>query len=415
MESGSLAGVAPIRVCFPFAGDKVGGSHVSAAKLIQNFDRRRVTPVVVLQQTDGALAPFLQREGIDYLRLPLSDVLSPGPSSLAGLPAYLTRTLPFLRRFLREGQFDVVHTNDARAHVNWGLAARLAGAKLVWHHRGDPDAKGANFLAPLIVHQMVTVSRFARPNRPLFPIRGRVSVIHSPFEQPSLVPDRRSARSALLAELGLPPETRVLGYFGNLVERKRPLLFVDIVHRIRQQHPQIPIVGCLFGIALAGRPDLEAAARQRAAALGIGDAIRLMGFRQPIEPYMAATDILLVPSIGEPFGRTLIEAMFLGTPVVAVDHGGNPEAIEDGRTGFLVEPENADAFVSPIVRLLSEPALFARIGKSAQDAALRSYSVAGHVEKIMDLYDRITGRGAREPRRQISKLLVERSDRSHAS
>ena len=50
----------------------------------------------------------------------------------------------------------------------------------------------------------------------------------------------------------------------------------------------------------------------------------------------------MVTARGEPFGRTLIEAMHLGTPVIATRHGGNPEAIEDGRNGFLVDPDDPD-------------------------------------------------------------------------
>ncbi|BDA82957.1 glycosyl transferase [Aureimonas sp. SA4125] len=389
----AVGGNAPIKVCFPFAGRDLGGSHISALRLVAGFDRARVSPVVVVQHNDGPLAALLAREHVPFVHLPIPEPLPRNASPVAAFRHYLTRVLPHLRRFLKRERFDVVHTNDGHTHATWGPAARLVGAKLVWHHRGDPEARGANRLAPLIAHHMVTVSHFSRPRRPWLPMARRLSVIRSPFEEMASPPDRTAAKAALLQELGLAPDTRVLGYFGVFVDRKRPLLFVDIVHRLRCDRPEIPVVGCLFGASALGGPDFEEAVRARAAALGIGSAIRLMGFRRPVEPFMAATDILIVPAIAEPFGRTLIEAMFLGTPVVATANGGNPEAIDDGRTGFLVEPENPAAFVPAIAGLLSDPALFSRIADTARDEARRSFDADDHVREVAGLYERILGGG----------------------
>jgi glycosyltransferase involved in cell wall biosynthesis len=377
----------PIRVCFPFVGDDVGGSHISALKLLQNLDAARVVPTVVLQESAGPLAAFLDREGQPYLRLPLPKPVPAERVTLGGLAAYVTSTLPHMRRFIRQQRFDIVHTNDGRSHVNWGIAARLSGARLVWHHRGDPDAKAANMLGPLIADRMVTVSRFSRPSRPIISLDGRLGVVHSPFGKPSAIPDRAAAKAALLAELGLSPGVRVLAFIGGLIERKRPILFVDIVHRFRQLHPEIPVVGCVFGNSPAGSHDVETAARAHCTELGLGEHVRFMGFRNPIEPFLAAADALVVPAIGEPFGRTLIEAMFLGTPVVATNHGGNPEAIEDERTGFLVAPDDADAFMEPLRRLLSDQTLWSRISRAALEEASSTYSVRRHIEKIMEIYD----------------------------
>lgn len=61
----------PIRVCFPFIGDDVGGSHISALKLIQNLDTSKVVPILVLQETAGPLAAFLQMEGQPFTGFPL--------------------------------------------------------------------------------------------------------------------------------------------------------------------------------------------------------------------------------------------------------------------------------------------------------------------------------------------------------
>ena len=71
---------------------------------------------------------------------------------------------------------------------------------------------------------------------------------------------------------------------------------------------------------------------------------RLMGPRFPIEQWMMGLDALVVPAVRETFGRTLVEAMLCGTPVVAADDGGHREIIRHGETGFLVQPDNPEAF-----------------------------------------------------------------------
>lgn len=389
----------PIIVCYPFvAADKIGGSHISALKLIQALDRSRVRPMVALHGPKGDFAAFLERQNVDFVIAPDVEILAPtgprerGKGRLAAAWTYLTDSVPRMRRFLRINGVEIVHTNDGRMHASWAFAARAAGAKLLWHHRGDPLARGANVMAPVLANHIITVSRFARPRRPILPIGHKWSVVHSPFDHPTAPPDRAQARAALVGELGCPPETRFLGYFGALVDRKRPVAFVEAVHAFIRRYPDIPVAGLLFGEARPGGQQVETVVRDRAAELGVADRIHLMGFRHPSEPYMCATDILLVPAVNEPFGRTLIEAMLLGTPVVATDHGGNPEAIVHGRTGFLVEADNPEAFVSPVHRLLSDPECWDRISAAAKDRALTSYSLAKHVELISNIYEKLARR-----------------------
>jgi glycosyltransferase involved in cell wall biosynthesis len=378
-----------IKVCFPFIGDEVGGSHISALKLVSNLDRKKINPLIVLHQNEGILADYIRRQGMDFVGLPKLEIMAPQArrgNANVKFWSFAFKTLPALRAFIKSNHVQIVHTNDGQIHATWALAARLAGAKLIWHHRADPDAKGVNYLAPILASHIVTVSRFSRPRRPIVPVINRLSVVHSPFEHPVHIPQKQAAGDAILRELGCPPETRLIGYFGGLIDRKRPVLFVDIIQQFSARYPEIPVVGLLFGENVPGGPDLDVAVRERARSLGIADRIYPMGFRQPIDPYMAGVDIMLVPAVNEPFGRTLIESMLLGTPVIATNHGGNPEAIRDGINGFLVEPENAEAFVQPMHALLTNKNLMHDISTAARASGLKDYGIPIHVERLTDIY-----------------------------
>jgi glycosyltransferase involved in cell wall biosynthesis len=212
----------------------------------------------------------------------------------------------------------------------------------------------------------------------------KCSVVYSPFDVARAQDlDRGACRARLVAELGCRPDSLLVGYFGNLVQRKRPLSFIDTIAAIRHRAPELNAIGVLFGKALDG---LEPVVRARAEELGIADRIHLMGFRYPGEPWMAALDLLVVTAVDEPLGRTLVEAMLLGTPVIAADSGGNPEAIRHKETGLLVRADSPDAFAEAAIALSRAPAMRASIVEEAKQDAAARFGVERHVTSITSIY-----------------------------
>lgn len=375
-----------ITVCFPFIGDLFGGSHLSALGLIKNLDRSRFTPLVVLQLPDGPVAEIFRREGIQFETAPAQHHLARGQRRDSAA-ATVVRTLPAFTKFLKARNVAIVHTNDGRTHITWGLAARLAGSKHLWHHRNDASSFGLRRVAPWLSNHVVAVSKFASPPPGFFSAASKCSVVHSPFDvNMTAGMERSDARSMVLAEIGAPPDTLLFGYVGTLVDRKRPVLFVEAIAALKRMAPEIKLAGLLLGNSLHG---LDEQAKSRAKALGIVDHVHFLGFRYPAEPWIAALDALLVTAVDEPLGRTLVEAMLLGTPVVAADSGGNPEAIEDGQTGLLVRPDDPDAFAKAGLKLLQDAQMRQHIVETARSNARSRFSVERHVREITRVYDEL--------------------------
>lgn len=374
-------------VCFPFVGDVVAGSHLSALGLIRNLTATSFLPLVVLHHCDGPLADVLKREKISFLQAPITSAPDRRSAKNGAAIASVLKLLPSLTRFLRENNVAIVHTNDGRAHLTWGLAAKLAGARLLWHHRGDPDAFGLRYVAPWLADRVVAVSKFASPRPGFLSAATKSSVIHSPFDLKTATQiDKAACRANLVAELNCPPETKLLGYVGSLVERKRPLLFVDSIDALSRGDPQGKYIGLFLGTPFNGLDEL---CKARAKELGISDKIKLMGFRYPGEPWLAALDALLVPAVNEPLGRTLVEAMLLGTPVIATRSGGNPEAIRNNETGILVEPDDPNAFADAIRALFHRPDKVASIVNQARADANARFGTARHVSAMTQVYNQL--------------------------
>ena len=97
---------------------------------------------------------------------------------------------------------------------------------------------------------------------------------------------------------------------------------------------------------------------------------------------------MLVPSWEEPFGRTIIEAMAMGVPVVATDVGGPPEILCAGvdHSGLVLPPRQPRLWAEEIQRLLGDPARLAQMAERGRSEARRRFGVERHVEAILGIY-----------------------------
>lgn len=385
MENDRPANPTARPVCFPFTGDVVGGSHFSVLGLVENLDPSRYVPVIVPQFPDGAVAKLFRDHGIrtetplHWTELPYDRNVSPWKI------AQVAKDIPSQIRYLRSRRYPVVHTNDGRTHATWALAARLSGARLLWHQRGDPGALGLRLAAPLLANQVVAVSQFASPRPGLWSAARKAQVVHSAFAT-DVQEDRASARAQLIDELGCDPRTVFIGFFGAFIPRKRPKLFMDAIAELAGRDLPRPVMGLMFGEAYDGgrtERELKDHGRQR----GMGNIVRQMGFRTPGPHWLAACDMLLVSAHGEPFGRTLIEAMLVGTPVVATASGGNIEALCEGRIGVLVPPEDAGALANGAQALIKRPEMARTLAATAMASAKSRFGDRVHAERIMAVYD----------------------------
>lgn len=255
----------------------------------------------------------------------------------------------------------------------------------LWHHREDPKTRGANLIAPIMADRLLSVSDFAVPQRARAHMKDRVSVVRSPFEFNFVPPDRMAHRSALCAEIGADPKDAVLiGYVGGLIARKRPEMFVRILKEARDAMPKRQVFGLMFGEVDRPGSTIVEEVKALADQLGVSDSLRLMGHRSPVAGPMSALDALIVSALDEPFGRTLIEAMDLGVPVIASRHGGNVEAISDGITGFLVPPDDPGIYANRVKALTGDPGLRGRVTEAARASVRERFAIetsVGAVEK----------------------------------
>ncbi|WP_334183516.1 glycosyltransferase family 4 protein [Novosphingobium sp.] len=365
------------RVVFPFTNEKIGGSHVSSFTLGTTLQRDHGVDVVVACPK-GSLIEQVARER-DFRVWPLDEQ----PAFRHGLVAE-ARLLPRrLGMLARQPKGTVVHNNDLSAQQSWGPAARLRGIACIYHNRAFNRPVLPNLMVMATAQRIVCISRAVEERLPDW-LRRRSVRIDNPFELPAEV-DGAALRRRFAEEFPIAREGPLIGFIGNFAERKRLRFFLEMARAMLPEMPRAVFV--IFGRAVdETQQDLEAFA----ARLGIADRVIFAGFRLPVEANIALLDLLAIPAIEEPLGRTPLEALMLGVPYVATDDAGLGETGRRFGGGLLV-PRGAGpgAFAATVVQALSTVRT-ADFGEARRHAR-ESLSAASHTAQILKVYEELLG------------------------
>jgi glycosyltransferase involved in cell wall biosynthesis len=338
-----------MKVFFPFVGDSIGGSYITVVRLIKALAHSSVEPLVALHRP-GVLAKYLDDVQVPYVFLPQSKYLT------AHKPRKVIRQFftiaPPLARFLREYNVDIVHVNDNRMYWTWPVPTLLARKKFLLHLRTltneahHPIHRKLMFKAHSIICDSEQVWNSLQPEH-----RVHATVIRSAIDWNRAIPNRIDARVQMQLRLGCAEGTAVIGFFANFIERKRPLMFVEVAACLARAYPG-PVVFVMFG---EDRDQFAQAVRTLAAERGIAKQLHIMGFDAAVEARMAGCDLLIVPAVREPLGLTLLEGCCVGTPVVAADDAGHREIFGTVLPEWLARPDDPAAFCKAALAIFRNP------------------------------------------------------------
>ena len=172
-----------------------------------------------------------------------------------------------------------------------------------------------------------------------------------------------------------------LTFVGRLHPKKGLDILLRAFNKAVQRKPGISWQLLILGDGSL-RSELEATARQ----LGIWDETRFCGYVDDVFPYLARTDIFVLPSYSEGVSNALLEAMSCGSPCIATDIAGNADVITDGENGLLVRCGEENDLATAIIRLVEKKELRARLGNEALETVKRSYSIESVTDRYVDLY-----------------------------
>jgi glycosyltransferase involved in cell wall biosynthesis len=361
------------------SGRHLYGGARQVAYLVEGLAARGIECVVVAPPDSGILEA-LPGEGV-----------TAAPTKMGGdLDAGLILRL---RELIRAEKPDLIHLHSRRgADLFGGVAGRLAGLPTVLSRRVDnPQSRLEVATKYPLFDRVMAISEAIRD---VVLSQGvpaeKVVCIRSAVRIPPAVP--REEGLATVREIlgvgerdsGEPDTGPFIGMMAQLIERKGHDLLLDAFPAVLQRHPSARLL-------LLGKGPLRERIETRVAEMGLGEAVRLPGFRSDLDRVRAGLDVVVHPATAEGLGVAVLEASGSGLPVVAGAHGGLPEIIEDGETGFLVDPTDPEALAGAISTLLADPDLRARMGAAGRARVTSLFSVERMVEEHVALYRDLLG------------------------
>ncbi len=369
------------------------GSGVSLLELSSRLPQDRYRPLVALPE-GGPLEKALRQRGVEVFVLPLGALRRTfRPDHIAGIMWHSLSAARRLARLVQEHRVLAVHTNNSHV-LSGAVAARIARVPHIIHVR-------ENILPPRVVSQGLSRLLFSLSDRVVVVSHGaaaeflgqrashaKVRVIYNGVDLSAFRTDLSPARAR--AELGWEVEPLHVGVIARLAPWKGHEVFLRAAALIADSSPRARFV--VVGDADTARNQAHKRHLQDLSArLGLSRRVRWVGFVSPVQPFIAALDVVVVPSVRpEPFGRSLIEAMAMERPVVATDHGGPPEILSGGG-GLLVPPGDHEAMASAVAGLLADREKRLSLSAVAREQARRRFNIDSHVQAVTDLYDELLG------------------------
>ena len=382
----------PRRVLYVSHTPVIGGAEHCLLDLLSELPDG-VTPLAAVPA--GPLGDELSRRGIAWWAVPATSTgLRPSASQLARGIAEALNAARKIRQIIRQNAVQLVHANSLRAAAVASLAAYPSGPPVLAHsHDSLPPSRLARLverIATLRGAHVLALSRDSAESIGPTISRGRIHVVGNGIDLRRFDPgriDRAQARARIL-----PREAPTLAVIAQLTPFKAQDDAVRALSSIREALPeaQLLLVGSRKFSSPGSRYDnqgFEAELTELVRARGLEECVHFLGERADVDEVMRAIDVLLVPSWNEPFGRVMLEAMAMGTPLVATARGGPADVIEDGRTGLLVPPRDPDALARAALRLLAEEHLREQVTAAARDA-VRRFELGEWASRVVELYAR---------------------------
>jgi glycosyltransferase involved in cell wall biosynthesis len=370
---GALTGGQRIRVVEVLATGTNGGAQEHVYSLLTRLDRGRYD-VSVVSLSSGSAVRKLQRAGFDVLVIDEPD----DAIAVGALAAHLV-----------EVRADVIHNHMFRAETV-GTRAAMALADIghrrpyvvsTVHSSRIRSQEDRQVLRDLTPHmdQLIAVSQMVerkledegRTTAPVTRIYNGVDL--SRYEQ-------QEACCTLPEEYGMEPGSQLVGVVARLEPEKGHPTLLEAWPRVLRAVPDAYLLIVGEG---SRREALEAQARE----LRIAHRVVFTGRRDDVPAVTAALDVAVLPSYREAQGLSVLEAMALSRPVVASNVGGIPEMIEDGVTGLLVPPHDAETLAGAITRLLRDHPYADTLARAGHDLVHDRFCIELMVEAIQTIYD----------------------------
>jgi len=375
--------------------NEIGGAERALLSVLERLDRAYWHPAVACPAT-GPLVTELKSLGV-----PTYPMIFPAWRKLTHVlwrvPAWLK-----LARLIQAIRPALVHVNDLYWAPQALLATRRRNIPVVVTVRQNLKLARVRQYRLDQAGFVVTVSDTARDVLIKTGVpTERVRTIYTGVDLDRLSPEFDG--SPVRKQLGILTETPVVGCLANVLEIKGHDILLQAFANIVKVHSTVHLL-------LVGRDTSSYGAEMHALAdrLGVAERTHFVGFQADVRPYIAAMNLVVLPSRSEGLPVALLECMAMAKPVVASAVGGIPEIVVDGVTGKLIQPEDTLALNSAMIELLSHPKLLREYGQKGMERVEISFALQSEINALESVYHHLLKDELSAGRRTSAKPALTR-------
>ena len=399
------------RILYIHHGGSLGGAPISLLFLLRQLDRSSYEPIV-LCLAGGPVVEHFRAAGVEtHIATDVSDFSQTelvwyGNTLLWQLPGKALRFLPSVvavRRYLHRFQPDLVHLNSSTLAAA-AQAAYSEETPIVWHIR-EPLARGyfglrRCWLRKRIARHATRVVAISEYDAAQLLPSDRIRIISNFVDFSTF--DRSIDSNAARAHLNMDRAQYVVTMLGGCSASKGTLPFVRALPLVRKKIPNArflvaglkPRVGASQPLPALLKRLTRADAYDRAvmsassSAIASG-ALRFLGARDDVPQLLAASDLLVFPSVVPHFARPVIEAGAMAKPVVASDLGGPRELVRHDETGLLIPSNDPHILADAIIGILSDEARAQAMGEAGYQLALKLFDARNNAARTFSIYEEL--------------------------
>jgi len=288
-----------------------------------------------------------------------------------------------LRQVIQREKVDIVHSHTAHGVALGAMGCLGTKAKLVITRHSDfrPRANLGTRWKYSRVDGLIAISSASRNAMIASGLSPEsITIVRGGSDQSNPI---TPASASTLASLGAIPGSPVVVQVSQLVQHKDPLTFVAAIDAARARVP-------LLRAILVGDGPLRASVERAVAEKGLGEHLRVAGYRTDADSLLAAADVVTLSSKEDALPSVLFDALVCGKPICATRAGGVPEIIEDKVSGLLSPVADGPALGESIGRVLNNPVLAQTLSAGAR-ARAREFSIERSVGRTIAVYERVLG------------------------
>jgi glycosyltransferase involved in cell wall biosynthesis len=283
---------------------------------------------------------------------------------------------------------DIIHVNN---HLDqWAsiLSAKLSGISCITHQRDFASPSRLLRFSARCSDRIISISDSIKEQLTSIGIENnKITTVYNSTDvssDASYCPNK-----SVLTSMGI-KERPTCGVFGRITNWKGQHVFIKAIAKVRYEIPNI--CGIIVGSPPDGAENYLDELKNLVKTLSLHQHIIFTGYQSNLYKLYSEVDVVAHTSIRpEPFGRTIIEAMSAGKPVIATAMGGPLEIIEDGLDGLLIEPDNAAILAEKIVILLKDKTKKINIGINAQKKIKEKFCIEKQANIMEKIYLEIIG------------------------